>query len=151
MEVSDCYRVIGRSYYARKGTSDKDIRISGPLIILIMHNEVQIVKPTKGYPVLLTTCLLSLGMSSGVQADGAELFKTRACFSCHGMDGNTPISPEFPKIAGQNAGYAFNQMRDIKNGARSNGQSAAMKGIMAAVSEEEMKEIAAWLRSLRKP
>ena len=40
-------------------------------------------------------------------------------------------------------------MRDIKSGARSNGQSAAMKGIMVVVSEEEMKEIAAWLRSLR--
>jgi cytochrome c len=114
-----------------------------------MQNEVNIVKPTKRYSVLLTTCLLTLGMTSGVLAGGAELYQTRVCFSCHGPDAKSPISPEFPKIAGQNADYAFNQMRDIKNGARSNGQSAAMKGIMVAVSEEEMKEIAAWLRSLR--
>ena len=117
----------------------------------VIYNEVEIVNPIKGYSMLFTASLLTLGMTGGVMADGGELFKTKACFSCHGADGNSPISPDFPKIAGQNAGYAFNQMRDIKSGARSNGQSAAMKGIMVAVSEEEMREIAAWLRTLRKP
>ena len=50
-----------------------------------------------------------------------------------------------PKLAGQNADYAFNQMKDIKSGARSNGQTAAMKGVMGLVSEEEMRAIADWL------
>jgi cytochrome c len=48
-------------------------------------------------------------------------------------------------LAGQNAEYAFNQMKDIKSGARTNGQTAAMKGVMATVSEEEMRIIADWL------
>ena len=53
--------------------------------------------------------------------------------------------PTYPKLAGQNADYAYNQMMDIKSGARNNGQTAAMKGIMAMVSEEEAKAIADWL------
>ena len=86
------------------------------------------------------------GMAADVMAaDGAELFKTKTCWSCHGKDANTPIMPIYPKLAGQNADYAFNQMKDIKSGARSNGQTAAMKGVMGLVSEEEMRIIADWL------
>ena len=43
---------------------------------------------------------------------------------------------------------AYNQMMDIKSGARNNGQTAAMKGIMAMVSPEEAKAIADWLSTL---
>jgi cytochrome c len=56
--------------------------------------------------------------------------------------------PAYPKLAGQNAQYALNQMKDIKSGARANGQSAAMKGIVMGVSDEEMQAIAEWLSSL---
>jgi cytochrome c len=51
----------------------------------------------------------------------------------------------YPKLAGQNADYAYNQMVDIKSGARNNGQAAAMKGVMGLVSEDEMRAIAEWL------
>ena len=53
--------------------------------------------------------------------------------------------PVYPKLAGQNAQYALQQMKDIKSGVRSNGQSAAMKGVMGLVSDEEMAAIAEWL------
>lgn len=95
------------------------------------------------------TAVLSLGTGAGaVAADGAELFKTKTCWSCHGKDAKTPIMPVYPKIAGQNADYAFQQMMDIKSGARANGQSAAMKGVMGLVNEEEIRAIADWLATL---
>ena len=53
--------------------------------------------------------------------------------------------PIYPKLGGQNAAYAVNQMKDIKSGARNNGQTAAMKAIIAQVSDEEMQAIADWL------
>jgi len=81
--------------------------------------------------------------------DGAALFKTKTCVACHGKDANTPIMPTYPKLAGQNADYLFNQMKDIKSGARSNGMTAAMKGVMPVVSEEEMRAIANWLATLK--
>ena len=100
----------------------------------------------KAIAMLAGAGLLSMGITGGaIAADGAALYKSKACFSCHGPNGNTPIMPTYPKIAGQNSEYALNQMRDIKSGARANGQAAAMKGIVAGVSEDEMRAIADWL------
>ncbi len=89
---------------------------------------------------------LSLGMIGTVAAaDGAALYQAKTCWSCHGKDAKTPIMPIYPKLAGQNADYAYNQMADIKSGKRANGQAAAMKGVMGLVNEEEMRAIATWL------
>jgi cytochrome c len=82
-------------------------------------------------------------------ADGAKLYAERTCIACHGPDADTPILPEYPKLRGQNAKYAAQQMLDIKSGARSNGNAAAMKGIMHLVSDEEIQILAEWLSSLR--
>ncbi len=91
---------------------------------------------------------LSIG-GSAVADDGAALFKTKTCFSCHGKDAKSPLLPVYPSLAGQNADYAFNQMKDIKDGKRTNGQTAAMKGVMHLVSDEEMRAIADWLATLK--
>ena len=56
--------------------------------------------------------------------------------------------PAYPKIAGQSLEYTTQQMNDIKSGARSNGQSIVMKGIMAGVSDEEIKAISTYLSGL---
>jgi cytochrome c len=82
-------------------------------------------------------------------ADGATLFAKKTCIACHGKDAKTPILPIYPRLAGQNADYAFNQMKDIASGARNNGQTAAMKGVMPLVTEDDMRTIANWLESLR--
>ena len=92
-------------------------------------------------------------MATAVQADdaaldGEALYKQRTCLTCHGADGNTPLLPIYPKIAGQNAEYALQQMTDIKSGARANGQSAAMKAIMQLVSDEEIKVLAEYLAAM---
>ena len=90
--------------------------------------------------------LSSLGLAgSAVAQDGAALYQAKVCHTCHGADGDTPIMPLYPKLGGQNADYAYNQMKDIKSGARSNGQSAAMKAIVAGVTDEELRAIADWL------
>ncbi len=93
---------------------------------------------------------LALGAGSTLALDGAQLYQTKTCFSCHGKDAKTPILPIYPKLAGQSADYAFNQMKDIQSGARNNGQSVAMKGVMHLVNEQEMRAIADWLATLPK-
>ncbi|MET0012086.1 MAG: c-type cytochrome [Sedimenticola sp.] len=99
---------------------------------------------------IAAAAVLSMGMAgSAIAADGAELYKTKTCWSCHGKDANTPIMPTYPKLAGQNADYAFNQMKDIKSGARANGMTAAMKGVMGLVNDAEMRAIADWLATLK--
>jgi cytochrome c len=99
---------------------------------------------------LMIAAMTVLGFSgSAVALDGADLYKKKTCFSCHGKDAKTPILPIYPSLAGQNAEYAYNQMNDIKTGKRNNGQTAAMKGVMHLVSDEEMRAIADWLATLK--
>ncbi|MBW2242486.1 MAG: cytochrome c [Deltaproteobacteria bacterium] len=93
--------------------------------------------------------LLGLALPSmSEELDGATLYTQRTCIACHGPDAKTPILPEYPKLAGQNAAYALQQMKDIKSGARSNGNTAAMSGVMHLVTDEEMQAIANWIASL---
>lgn len=80
---------------------------------------------------------------------GAKLYAEKTCVACHGKDAKTPIMPDYPKLAGQNAGYAERQMLDIKSGARANGNTAAMKGVMHLVSDAEIKSLAVYLSSLQ--
>jgi cytochrome c len=106
-------------------------------------------KTLKALKIASAAAVISLSLGgSALAADGAELYKTKTCWSCHGKDAKTPLLPIYPRLAGQNADYAFNQMKDIKSGTRSNGMSAAMKGVMGLVNEEEMRAIADWLATL---
>ncbi len=81
--------------------------------------------------------------------DGAKLYLEKTCVACHGKDAKTPIMPDYPKLAGQSAPYAVKQMKDIKSGARANGNAAAMKGIMHLVTDEEVEALAEYLAGLK--
>jgi len=95
---------------------------------------------------------LDMGIKSeaSMDSEGAKLYQSKMCNTCHGQDAKTPL-PNYPKIAGQNQAYAVAQMTDIKSGARDNGMTGAMKGIMTMVNEEEIEAIAQWLASLSEP
>lgn len=91
----------------------------------------------------------SVACGSALAADGAKLYVEKTCTACHGKDGKTPLMPDYPKIAGQNAKYIEKQMADIKSGARANGNSAAMKGVMVLVSDADIKDLAAYVSKLK--
>ena len=80
--------------------------------------------------------------------DGATLYATKTCIACHGPDAKTPILPEYPKLAGQNEAYMLRQMNDIKSGARNNGNTPAMAGVMHLVNEAEMEALAKYIAGL---
>ena len=63
------------------------------------------------------------------------------CASCHGADGNSG-SPANPKLAQQHPEYLAEQLQEFKSGKRAN---AIMSGMVANLSEQDMKNIAAWL------
>ena len=86
---------------------------------------------------------------SAIAADGAKLYAEKTCNACHGPQGNKPLMPDYPKIAGQNAKYTERQMLDIKSGARSNGNTAAMKGVMHLVSDAEIKALSEYIATLK--
>lgn len=102
---------------------------------------------------LIALAILPMALSSFTSAviaeDGAALYAKKTCTACHGKDGKTTLLPAYPKIAGNNEVYLLQQMKDIKSGARSNGMTAAMKGVMGLVSDSEMAAIAKYLAALK--
>ena len=93
--------------------------------------------------------LTALAAPASAAMDGAALYKDKTCNACHGPKGDKPLMPNYPKVAGQNAAYIEQQMKDIKSGARNNGQTAAMKGVMHLVNDEEIKALADYLSKLK--
>lgn len=74
-------------------------------------------------------------------AKGQATFAT--CVACHAADGNSAI-PANPKLAQQHPEYLVKQLSEFKSGKRAN---AVMSGFAAGLSDEDMKNIAAWLAS----
>lgn len=103
----------------------------------------------------LSSMLLAVGVSmvaissAALAGDGAKLYAEKTCTACHGPKGNKPLMPDYPKIAGQSEAYIVKQMTDIKSGARANGNSAAMQGVMVLVNDQDIKDIAAYLSKLK--
>ena len=65
------------------------------------------------------------------------------CASCHGADGNSG-TPANPKLAQQHPEYLVKQLQEFKSGKRKN---AIMQGFAAALSDDDIKNIAYWATS----
>ncbi len=80
----------------------------------------------------------------------ATLLQKAACISCHGENFAKPISPDYPKIAGQHSDYLYVALKAYKTEGnpqigRSNG---VMGGMVKQFSNSELKEIAKYVGSL---
>jgi cytochrome c553 len=83
-------------------------------------------------------------------AKGATLFANGdaargipACASCHGDKGNSTIVQN-PKLAAQHEAYLVKQLNDFKSPQRNN---AVMTTIAKALSDEDIKNVAAYLNA----
>lgn len=72
--------------------------------------------------------------------------KSAACGACHGPTGNSAMA-EWPKLAGQSSRFLFDQLKAYKAGTR---QNPVMQGQVAALSEQDMRDLAAHY-ALQKP
>ena len=70
----------------------------------------------------------------------AQPIVTSVCAACHGADGNS-VTPTYPKLAGQIYEYLLKQLNDFKSGKR---QNAIMSGMVASLSEDDMRNLAAY-------
>ena len=92
---------------------------------------------------------VALLWGQAVAADGSKLYAEKTCVGLPRQGRQETVDAGLPEVAGQNVKYAEKQMQDIKNGARANGNSAAMKGVMDLVSDEEIKDIAAYVSKMK--
>ena len=101
-------------------------------------------------------CLLvcmTLGFTTTVVAKGdpeAGKAKSAVCAACHGMDGNSMI-PMNPKLAGQHADYLAKQLTEFRLASQTGGaegrNNAVMNGMAAALSDEDIQNLAAYFGS----
>ena len=80
-------------------------------------------------------------------AKGKAIAET-VCVACHGADGNSAASAN-PHLAGQIEEYLFKQLKNFKaaDGKPAARNNAIMGGMVAALSEDDMKNVAAWFAS----
>jgi cytochrome c553 len=74
--------------------------------------------------------------------------KTKAeqvCSACHGADGNTPIDPSYPKLAGQHRDYLERALLDYKSEKRKN---AIMGATSKTLSRDDIDNLSAYFSSL---
>ncbi len=66
------------------------------------------------------------------------------CQGCHGPKGISPV-PNYPNLAGQQTAYFIKAMNDYKNGDR---KDAVMNGVVSSLSDNDIKNLAAFYASL---
>jgi cytochrome c553 len=96
------------------------------------------------------------GMTDEIRADIAAYFNgqpwqstgqvvgtpppaTQTCVACHGADGAKTVMDDYPILAGQQADYIVQALKDYKSGKRKN---PVMAGIIGSVEEKDFEAIA---------
>ncbi len=97
---------------------------------------------------LLATCVASVAANEAAPAAKADLAKGEAtsngvCVACHSNDGSRG-SPANPILQGQHPEYLAKQLAEFKAGKRDN---AIMKGFASTLSDDDMKNVAAYYAS----
>ena len=98
--------------------------------------------------VLLSVWFVTLFGIVAAQAAGdvqAGKTKVAGCVGCHGANGEG-VRPN-PPLAGMNEEQLVQAMKDYKSGKRNN---PVMKGMMGALSEQDIANVAAYYASLQK-
>lgn len=72
-----------------------------------------------------------------------QAIATQVCAACHAADGSRG-SPANPILAGQHPEYLVKQLQEFKAGKRNN---AIMKGFASTLTDEDMKNVAAFYAS----
>ncbi|GAL27113.1 cytochrome c553 [Vibrio variabilis] len=92
--------------------------------------------------------VLSILFSSTLLASNfgdAELgkLKSPSCVFCHNPNGSTS-QPSYPDLNGQDPLYLYNAMRAYINDERSGPMAALMKAQLQNLSDEDLKDVAAF-------
>jgi cytochrome c553 len=96
----------------------------------------------------VTAAALLCGEASAQGGGKAQNIASQVCAACHAADGNS-IAPANPKIAGQFPEYLDKQLRDFKaqGGKKAVRENAVMAGMVANLSDADMKGLASFYAS----
>jgi cytochrome c553 len=83
--------------------------------------------------------------------NGKVLVDNHNCAACHGVNLNKPVSPEYPKLAGQHSDYIYWALRQYQMGTGNphlGRNNPIMQAQVQSLSQSDMKDIAAYIESL---
>jgi len=84
--------------------------------------------------------LLSIaGTAHSADYEAGKKKAETVCAACHGADGNKPLTPETPRLAGQYYDYLVHSLRAYRSGAR---QNPLMSPMAQPLSDAEIKDVA---------
>lgn len=88
--------------------------------------------------------VLAQGVIKGDPAKGQQIV-AQVCAACHAADGNSAI-PMNPSLAGQHPEYTYKQLMNFKSqdGKPAERNNGIMAGMVANLSEDDMKNLAAY-------
>ena len=89
--------------------------------------------------------IVLFALTAGGQNLEAGAKKAQVCFACHGPNGNS-ADAKFPILAGQTARYLYLQIRDFKEGRRS---EPTMEPFVKDLSRDDMFDLAAFFAAQR--
>ena len=95
-----------------------------------------------GFAARLACAMFCAAVTSGVAAQDVEAGrrKAEACVACHGPNGSS-TQPQYPILAGQTARYIYLQLKDFKEGRRSEPQ---MEPFVKDLSRDDMFDLSAY-------
>lgn len=101
--------------------------------------------------VLLATSFIAYASEGGKAKADPEKGKAiaeKVCVACHAADGNSTIATN-PILAGQGADYLYKQLSNFKSvgGKPALRNNPVMAGMAAPLSDEDMRNLAAWFSS----
>lgn len=96
-------------------------------------------------PALAVALMIGSGVALAADRAAGEAKAQAQCAACHGKDGNTPIDPSYPKLAGQYPDFLIRALSDYKSGARKN---AIMAAQAQALSKADIENLSAYYASL---
>lgn len=91
--------------------------------------------------ILILSALACVYPTQAQQLDATQMaaarIKAQVCFACHGPDGNSTVG-EYPILAGQSWRYIYIELKDFKEGRRSDEQ---MSPVAEKLSTEDMTQL----------
>lgn len=100
-----------------------------------------------GFPRITALALFAVALHSPASADSIESGKSKAtsCAVCHGVNGISQM-PGAPNLAGQQAVYTSEQLKNFRSGKRSN---EIMNVIAKPLSDADIADLSAWFESIK--
>ena len=91
---------------------------------------------------LAAACTALAATTTALAKDEAGKKKAdEACVACHGPEGNKPITPETPRLAGQEYGYLVQSLNEYRKGTRDN---PIMGALAKPLTEKEIRDLAGY-------